>query len=271
MISVGDDLGGVGFGPAQMAANNPAAYNNVSVVELASAPGVQIVDLGVDALYADFSVCAMNNWQAPGEQVVLTVGSNQTQLVVAGEEFYKKNPVAMQGKITGGGGVATEVKCSDRIEVNANCCGVQTGYIVHNVNRDSWGFITAFVDNYTATITVIDAGSGPPQDDDVIEFRGNNFYMNISRLHEGRGGTCSVTPGQYDRIIVDGLGFTGVPIVGDVVDISLYCSMNPFDKDHQPALVISPPPSYHGSGPDGRLQLKSNSEYRLWHIVRWKT
>lgn len=277
MISVGDVLG-AGYDPVQRAIDGATNYNNVSVVNIPgihAGGGVNVFDLGVDPLYCQFSVCGVNPW-APTSlgDFVAGAGTTQAVLIFPGHNFYKENTtVAMHGKINVGGDM-NKCNCYDRLEPDATIPGspgLNIGMIVHNVNRNSWSYITAFDDNFTLSVTVIEAGTGAPVHDDVVEFYSNGWGTYIDRITESRGCTCSVTPGQYDRLIVDGPGYTGVPVPGDTVNIGPSLSVNPNDRMHQPALVISPPRSYHGSGPDHRLQIMSSSEFRLDYIVRYKT
>lgn len=273
-----------GQGNSQLAnaINEVKKYNNVSLITVAGThdDGFAIVDLGVNAVDCDFSVVGLNScsYNLFANELAGAGSDNTHYIHPDGRLWYKSMPIQGTGR---GDGIQliTALKCHSNIR-DIWTAGIGKSFTVFNTRTGTWATIDSYSDEYTAAVTVFATEVGYPggvqNEDDVFEFYSNPANIcAVGNITTGQWLACD----DYDTAHPEQLihpPFAPAAVPGDLFSGGSGIA-NPFDYMHPPSVYISPPsdldPIWNncGSAVDGRLQVRSTSEFQLKYLVRWRT
>ena len=151
-------------------------YNNITIVPI---DGGQYcgVNLGVPAYDTIFDVLTKRNFADFSSSSVMTAGTLTTQVVDSTRLFYKIGTILATGKCISNTTTTVNVRSDFQLPV-------PTGSIVYNITKNSWSYITSYIDSKTANIVNI---SGPAgfSINDIVEFRTQPTTFSIRNITRG--------------------------------------------------------------------------------------
>jgi len=235
-------------------------YNNMAIV-VVEGKRWETVNLSIPAYTADFQVIQQRNFADEGElDLTLSAGTSTTQMVVEGKVWYQLGLIVGTGLSHGNTGL-TSILTRSVIQGK-----LPVGAVVHNITRDTWSYITSYINSKQANTTMV-SGTATHQTNDIFEFHEPPDEFNVRNVTQAvwRGIT------NYNYTFPDTLVHNGITgqVPGQVVNIYRGGAGWQWDEKGFNTMIAFPTET---SDPPSTTQINifNKSDYALNFLIKWR-